>query len=527
MRFRNNIYKCFAIGMLLAPVALSSCSEDRMDEINFNENNPTDVEAKFILADVITSTAVRSVGGDLNTYLSTYVEHEVGTHNQLWRAEHREGEPQTASTFNNSWNSIYETLKNARTVVEKTSEGGEQEGNYSTLGVGQILLAYNLAILTDMYGDVPYSEAFDPFGNKNPNLDKQEDLYDLIVSLLDEAIVNIPKGDTHGTGSYSTHDFLYKGDNAKWIKFAYGLKARYEMRLLHIAANKNQSLENVIEFVDKSFADASEEAAFNIYDGQNLNPLFDFQWSRDGLAASKSLADKMIERNDPRRNRSFSDEDIIGVGDVGDINASYDDLAPNGENQQVQYTYLTSTFVYSQTAPTLLLSYHELQFLKAEAMQRLGKSNSDIEPVLKQAIEAAVANSERSINSALSAPALSSYGGIKKNSQPISSSDVDAYFEDEVLPRLSDDPLKEIAVQKYLAFFGASGESTEMYNDIRRWIALGEIHVELKNPKNDSKFPLRLPYGSSETTTNPNVQEAYGNGQYVYTENVWWAGGTR
>lgn len=48
--------------------------------------------------------------------------------------------------------------------------------------------------------------------------------------------------------------------------------------------------------------------------------------------------------------------------------------------------------------------------------------------------------------------------------------------------------------------------------------------IDLKNP---GKFPLRLPYGNDDTTTNPNVQAAYGNGQYVYTENVWWAGGTR
>src|SRR5690606_5129534 len=257
---RNNIYKLLALGLLATPIAFTSCSEDRMDEINFNPNNPTDVEAKFILADVITATAVRSVGGDLNTYLSTYVEHEVGTHNQLWNAEHRDGEPQNATTFNNSWNSIYETIKNARIIVEKCSEGGQQEGNYTTLGVGQILLAYNMAILTDMYGDVPFSEAFDPFGNKTPKVDKQEAIYAQILTLLNEAIVNIPKGDNHVTGGYSSHDLLFNGGatgNARWIKFANGLKARYTMRLLHVSADKTQALEDVIEFVDASFVSSS------------------------------------------------------------------------------------------------------------------------------------------------------------------------------------------------------------------------------------------------------------------------------
>src|SRR5690606_8937963 len=314
MKLRRYINRALVLSVLASPIAFYSCSEDRMDEINFNTNNPTDVEAKFILADVITSTAVNSVGGDLNTYLSTYVEHEVGTHNQLWGAEHRGGEPQTGSTFNNSWNSIYRTIKNARIVVEKCSVGGAQEGNYATLGVGQVLLAYNMALLTDMYGDVPFSEAFDPFGNKTPALDKQAALYEQVFTLLDAAIENIPKGDNHATGSYSSHDLLFRGDNAKWVQFAYGLKARYTMRLSNISANKSKDLEDVIKFVDESFADASEQAAFNIYDAQNLNPLFDFQWSRDGLAASKSIADKLIERNDPRRNRNFTNAKWVQVG---------------------------------------------------------------------------------------------------------------------------------------------------------------------------------------------------------------------
>ena len=78
--------------------------------------------------------------------------------------------------------------------------------------------------------------------------------------------------------------------------------------------------------------------------------------------------------------------------------------------------------------------------------------------------------------------------------------------------------------QKYIALWGASGEATESYNDIRRMKALGENYVTLANT---GKFPLRCPYGSDDTLANPNVKKAYGDGQYVYTEPVWWAGGTR
>lgn len=521
MKFKLNIIQILALGCLAAPIAFTSCSEDRMDEINQNVNNPTDVSAKFILADVITATAFSNVGGDINTYMSSYVEHEVGTFNQLWNAEHRVNEPTVASTFNNSWGNIYNTLKNSKIAIEKCTPGSSEEGNYTTLGIAQVLHAYNLALLTDMFGDVPYSEALDLDKTLTPKIDKQEEIYAKVDALLNEALVNLPKGDKFGMASY---DLLFGGNANKWIKFANGLKARYAMRLLKVSKNQTADLEKVISFVDKSFAAQSEEAAFNVYNAQNLNPLFDFQWSRDGLAASRSIGDKLIQRNDPRLRRNFIDKDWVQVAKLVPGSEAYLLLAPNGENEQVQTHYITSAYVYSQTASTQLLSYHELQFLKAEAMQRLGKSAAEIEAVLKKAVVASIKNSEASVATSFTAPNPMAYGGLEETTDPISDEEIETYFDKSVKPLFAANPLKEIANQKYLGFFGASGESTEMYNDIRRWKSLGENLVELKNTK---KFPLRLPYGSSETTTNPNVQAAYGDGQYVYSENVWWAGGKR
>ncbi|MCS4228762.1 SusD/RagB family nutrient-binding outer membrane lipoprotein [Sphingobacterium sp. BIGb0165] len=530
MKLKLNIVGLLAMGVLAAPVIFTSCSEDAMDKINENVNKPTDVQAKFVLTDVITRTAFYNVGGDFNTYLSTYVEHEVGVFNQTWNAEHRTNEPSAASTFNNTWGNMYFALRDARIVIEKCSEGGPQAGNYTTLGMGQVMAAYNLALLTDMFGDVPYSEGFKPLEIKNPKLDKQQELYKQVIAYLDAAIANLPKGDTHASGAAGGQDILYNGNSAKWLKFAYGLKARYGMRLLNVSSNKSAALTEVIANVDKSFASASDEAKFAQYSKTNLNPLFDFQWSRDGLAASKSLADKMVARKDPRLVRDFFTPQNSKTGvwtqvnDIASNVASYKLLAPNGESEQVQYQYLTSTFVFSQTAPTQFLSYHELLFLKAEAMQRLGQGVNTVEAVLKDAVIASIANSEVSVNAALVAPTVAANGTMVETSDKITSSAASDYFNNNVKPLFQANALKEIANQKYLAFFGASGESTEMYNDIRRWKANGENLIELKNP---GKFPLRLPYGNDDTTTNPNVQAAYGNGQYVYTENVWWAGGTR
>jgi hypothetical protein len=78
-------------------------------------------------------------------------------------------------------------------------------------------------------------------------------------------------------------------------------------------------------------------------------------------------------------------------------------------------------------------------------------------------------------------------------------------------------------VQKYIGLF--EGESIETYDDVRRLKAMGEGDTyQLENPY---KFVLRYTYGDADVTANPNVTSAYGDGSYVFTENVWWAGGTR
>jgi len=524
-----NITKGVFIALALS-ASVVSCSEDMMDSINKNNNNTTDVDSKFILADVITSTAFNVVGGDMNTYSSIYVEHEVGVDNQTYRAEHRESEPSAASTLNNTWGACYRALKDARIVIDKCSAGGSQEGNDVTKGIAEVLAALNSAIITDAFGDAPWSEAslINPDGTPkimNPKIDTQKDIYIGIMQYLDNAIVDLQGTDAHGSGPIGSYDLLYGGDYASWLKLAYGLKARYTMRQIKRSTSVATDMANVLSYLDKSFTSATQQAAFNIYGASNLNPLFDFQWSRDGLGASKSMSEKLIERNDPRLRRVFVDPDrnqLTGEDDDAFF------MAPNGENEERKFYYNTSVFVFSQTAPTMLMSYHEVLFLRAEALCRLNREN-EAKAVLKNAVIAAIANTEVGVRAAFNAPTVIDYygEGLIEKTSPITTFEAEQYFDNDVLPLFTANPLKEVMIQKYISFFGASGESTECYSDLRRLKGLNENFIELKNPVNTTKFPLRFPYGSDDTTANPEVGEAYGDGTYVYSDKVWWAGGTR
>ena len=172
-----------------------------------------------------------------------------------------------------------------------------------------------------------------------------------------------------------------------------------------------------------------------------------------------------------------------------------------GPPNQVQGVYSISA-ITNPTAPTYLLSYHEVEFLKAEAYVRLNDLQK-ADTALRKAVTAAF----RKVNIGLSAAEA-----------------VD-YFNTTVRPKFQTNPLSEVMNQKYIAFY--EEEAIEAYNDYRRLKAMGDNVISLDNPLNANLFPLRFTYGSEDVTTNHNVREAYGDGTYVYSENVWWAGGTR
>src|SRR4030043_297197 len=482
MKKRINIILSAAILVL----TLWSCSESVMDEINKDINDPNDMVSSLIITDAMTSSAFNIVGGDFNIYASVYVEHNAGTFGQLYNADIRSSEPTTSTTYNNTWNAVYANLYCLKLVREKCSTGGPEEGNYHTLGIAQILTALNLAVLTDMIGDVPWTQSCQPGVIFTPELDSQEDIYADIFSLLDEGIANLDKETIFV--SLGNQDLIYGGDTDSWKKFAFGVKGRFSMRLSY----RSSAYADVITFASQSFTSAAEQAQFNYNGSTALSPFWVFFRDRDYYGASQSLHDKLAERSDPRDNVFFIPHPSAGGSLV---------FAPNGTANQVQGAYSISA-ISTITAPTYLLSYHEIEFLKAEAYVRLNNLHA-AEDALEDAITAA----------------------FQKVNIGLTATDAADYFDNTVSSRFSANPLSEVMNQKYIAFF--EEEAIEAYNDYRRLKAMGNNVITLANPKNTNQFPLRLTYGSGDVTTNVNVRDAYGDGTYVYTENVWRAGGTR
>lgn len=468
-----------------AAMMLVSCSESIMDEINKNVNDPSNVPSRLIVTDAITNTAFAAAGGDFAFYASVYMEHNTGIWNQFYTAEIRTTGPISSTTYNNAWNSIYANLYALKKIIGKCSEGGSEAGNYHTLAVAQVLTAYNLAVLTDGMGDIPWSEALQPGVKFTPVLDKQQAIYDNIFKLLDDAIANLNQPTVFP--SLGDQDLMYGGDPVLWKKFAYGLKARYTMRL----SLRKPDYSSVIDFAEMSFESPDEQALYNYNGNTSVSPFYRMFVDRDYYGSSLSLHKKLADRNDPR-------DHVFFVPYPGTASVVF---APNGTPDQIQGYYSVSG-ITSSTAPTYLISYHEVEFLKAEAYARLN-NKSLAEESLRKAVSAA----------------------FQKSNVNLTEADADNYFNTSVLPRFNSDPLSEIMNQKYIAFF--EEEALEAYNDYRRLKAMGNNVIKLENPLNTNNFPLRFSYATSDVTTNANIRNAYGDGTYVYSENVWWAGGSR
>ncbi|MFI3267715.1 MAG: SusD/RagB family nutrient-binding outer membrane lipoprotein [Rikenellaceae bacterium] len=503
--------------LLFSAVALTSCSESIMDEINKDYDNvgPDAVSAKFAFTNIQNNLACVTVGGDCMFYVMTYTEQEVGTYGQMHEAEIRTSSVYNSTTFNNSWYYLYFHLKELELIEEKCADGGTDAGSKFNLGIAQVLRALYLGILTDNWGDVPWTEALRvDEGILQAKIDSQESIYEDIFANLEAGIDNLEAGEYGDIPLDDAQDMIYgqystvsgvENRAAAYIKFAYSLKARHLMRLSFVNNYSSTDYDAVIAAAEKGFTSSTDEAKVSVFNGvSSITPYASFYDSRDYLSLSSSFVKKYTERNDPRYDQHAAQTSLTGT-------SKYQaGVAPNGTVGESAANYAITTSCFDGAAPVMFMSYHELMFIKAEAYARKGESTNAY-----TALEAAVT------------AAMVKTGNIATRVYGYTTITADAiatYLEEEVKPRFEADAVHEIAIQKYLGVY-QDGETLETYSDMRRQMAMG-VDYALENPYT-WLYPQRLPYGSDDVTANEYVYDAFGNGTYVFSEKVWWAGGTR
>jgi hypothetical protein len=136
----------------------------------------------------------------------------------------------TASFIVEAWTEIFSDLRDFNSIIKKA----EEDPRYALYGgIARILKAYDYHLLTDAYGDVPYTEGLQGEENLAPAFDKSADVYRALVGELDEAIV-ILKANRDNVGGVlglnANSDPVFGGNYTKWIQFANNIKLRLLVR---------------------------------------------------------------------------------------------------------------------------------------------------------------------------------------------------------------------------------------------------------------------------------------------------------
>ena len=211
----------------------------------------------------------------------------------------------STDNYNRAWGTLYNgALNDLKYVYSAVSS----KSNTNYMAVSQLLTAYTFHLITDAWGDVPYTEALKGLTEDgaivSPKYDKQSDIYDSIISQIDRGIALI---DVNSDVHPGADDLIYHGDMAMWSKFAFTLKLKVAMRLSEANPTKAAALIAGIES-DSAFSGFIElgEDAFVPFTsaGGNENPVYTEQSSLNtsrNIIASATCVDSMNSNDDPRR----------------------------------------------------------------------------------------------------------------------------------------------------------------------------------------------------------------------------------
>ncbi|WP_286861762.1 MULTISPECIES: SusD/RagB family nutrient-binding outer membrane lipoprotein [Sphingobacterium] len=169
-----------------------------------------------------------------------------------------------ASAANWPWQAWY---VNTAVNLEPMALAAEKVGAYHYIGVGKIMKAWGFGYIADFYGLAPYKD-FDKADNITPSFDDAEYIYSQIIPLLDEAVSDLNKTQGPAAPPLSKGDTYNAGDVNKWIKLAYGLKARF---LSHLNKKSTYNPDAILEALEKAAKTAAESTVYQYVDDPNVS----------------------------------------------------------------------------------------------------------------------------------------------------------------------------------------------------------------------------------------------------------------
>lgn len=432
--------KKFSILFVAMAMVLGLVSCDKFFEgVNDNPNDPTDVTPDVILAGAQGNLAY-SVGGDVSRFTSMLTQQATGATRQ-WTTYHRY--TITETEFDNFWRfGMYGgALNDLYLLIEKAESADDPYFQYA--GIAKVLMAYGLMINTDLFDDIPYSEAFLGTENLTPAYDSQESIYTAVIQLLNDGKADLDQA--AAPISPGGDDLIYGGDVDMWTMTANVLLARAYIHLGNVSAtNYGNALTALGTEGTDSYGSNGDDAEFPFGTSPTEQaPWFQFNDQRGDITHEGYMYDLMVSIGDPR---------LTG----------YIDTTGGGFLMGPAYGSPNSSWPFA--------TYVEAKFIEAEAAFQTGN----------------LARAADAHNAAVTA-GLDKWG----ISDP-------AYLAAEASETAGTITLEKIMTHKYIGMF----TSPEAYNDWRR---TGIPALSPVTGATMTTIPVRMPYPLSENNYNPNV----------------------
>jgi hypothetical protein len=269
----------------------SASCEKGLSELNVNDANPTSLDPANLLNQAIINTSfpVKTLVFDVG------IVQQMVTPNGGVLAGANFNQDSRDVTTQPVWTAYYQSvIKNTYDALTRSKELSTRTNMYN---MARIYQSYVFMILTDSYGDIPYTQGGAGMVERIllPKYDRQQDIYPKIIQELTEAAAALTTTSTIETG-----DVLYAGDVAKWKKFAYSLLLRAGMRLSKIDAAKAQS--TVQAAVAGGVITANADNAYIRHDANFTQPI---GGTLNGSEAAnfyltKPFVDQLKNTSDPR-----------------------------------------------------------------------------------------------------------------------------------------------------------------------------------------------------------------------------------
>ncbi len=486
--------------LFLLVITFTSCK--KFIDVNISPNNPPAVPVSTLLPTTEIGLAFAN-SNDLNRATSALVQHIAGVANQTaaYDVYNLDG------SFDNQWNGeIYgNTLNNLQLIID---QHGATSPKYA--GIAKLEMAYMYSLATDIWGDVPYSQAAQGTKFLFPRFDKQEDIWQGNASLGITSLFDLVKSGmldllkTPNVFTPGNDDLIYKGDTAKWTRMGNTLLLKFAIHISNrnpalatstiasVITGNNYINSNAVDFEVPFSATVGNQNA--IYNFNNVNRAQDQMLSTRLLTLIRNLNDTV------RLARVFTKPLIPGGVSGTPTFVSFD----NGSTAAVPTLsitvgttayYLRSKYGIALTGagdplttttpggatPIRILTYAQVQFILAEAAVILGT--------------AGVANTYYQ-------------NGITASMQKVGldATQIAAYFAgNPTVVNLAGTPeqmRQQIITQKYISWIG---NGVEAFTDYRR---TGYPVLALVNNAagdNPNVIPTRLPYTQTELSSNPNA----------------------